>query len=199
MEYTFSIVSKVQSESGEIAQVHMTMEDAGSVPNVILASMVVVSEINYQNIDYPTTTVLEALRPIENDGFLFPNETYSFDFPIVITEPMASAVQFTLSVYFARTTWLALGSQRATSDRPCGPESGRSEWYIRQSHLRQFAQGNQVLYSDWCPGSKDQYPSVYAGISGIRNGRLVPTQSPSPIGSDLGILRSSRTYVLLLS
>jgi len=47
MEYSFSVGPPVQSSLGRIVQVHVTMEDPGSVPNVVLASMVVVREVEY--------------------------------------------------------------------------------------------------------------------------------------------------------
>ena len=195
MEYSFSIGSPVQSNLGKIVQVHVAMEDTGSVPNVVLASMVVATVTNYQKGDpRPKTTFLDNFRPISNDAFLFPDETYSFDHTETITEPGVNVLQFQLTVIFARTTWLTLGVPRTTKDQPCGPYSTQSVSDIGESHLRQFTQGNQVIFSDWCP-----WNTVSAGISGIRDGKLVPTYYPYPIGSDLGLRVSSRYYELVLS
>jgi len=144
-------------------------------------------------------------------AFLFPNETYSFDRLEVIPDSQDEAVEFTLSLYFARATWLTLGSLPTTSQDPDETENTQSVWYITESHLRQVTQGIQVVYSKWCMtyskfcppplGSKYPYPNVYpyvtAGISGVRDGKFVRTQQ-SPIGSDLGILTSSRNYILVL-
>ena len=57
MEYSFSIGPPVRSSLGRIVQVHVTMEDPGSVPNVVLAAMVVVREVQY--VKNPHAAVVE--------------------------------------------------------------------------------------------------------------------------------------------
>jgi hypothetical protein len=230
MEYSFSVGSQVQSGYGKIIQVHVTMEDEGSVPNAVLGSMVAVSTFKYIEESQPTkhskkpqTTVpiqqfmpIDTFCPIDNGGFLYPNETYSFDRTELIPPADAAiGIQFTLSLYFVRATWLTLGLPNGTglppqtSDNPCSrTQNTQSEWDTRESHLTHFTQGYQVVYlnwcvvhSDWCPARRGStaYPYITAGIYGVRDGKLVPTQSQSNIGSDLGIIVSSRIYMLLLS
>lgn len=171
MIYTIAIGSVAQSGSEKLIQVNLTMEDAGSIPEVALGSMMVVSGISYPS---GQTTVLRVMQPIGNDSYFFPNDSFSNDF-IVTAKPGTDALSIHLVVYVALTTKLALdqpGIQEGIRNCPLGTQS---EWYISQSSLRRFTDGTQVLWSDWCPSSVSPYTEV--GIAGIRGGRLVSVPS----------------------
>jgi hypothetical protein len=99
---------------------------------------------------------LQAIHPIEDDSFLFPNDTYSYDFLVVITRPGIDALHLEITLYYARTTGLTLGNALVPTRkqlRPC-PDEKESEWSIKESNLRTFTEGPQMLYSDWCADPK---------------------------------------------
>jgi len=71
---------------------------------------------------------------------------------------------------------------------PC-PDGKQFEWTIEESELRNFTEGPQVLYSDWCTDSKvPGAPSV--------NVRMGTPATESAMGSLVNV--SSRDYTLTL-
>ena len=209
MDYTFAVASVVRSGNNRLVQVHLTIEDAGSVPALDLGSIVVVRGISDPG---GYSTILRVLQPFGTGDFIFPNDTYSSDFLVDVTTPAINALNINLTLFFARTTWLSLGAQLGNGTRHfpyCTPKppDTRYEWYINQSHLRQFAQGDKVLHSDYCrypdepknPKAPRFGPFISVGITGIHGGQLVPIPDQSPVGSDLGIIESNRDETLLLT
>lgn len=210
IDFAITVGPTARSGDDKIIQVNLTMEDAGSVAAVALGSMVVVSGISYPD---GTITTLKVLKPISDASFLLPGDTVSYDFPVIIAKPGINALRFALTVDFARTSWLILGQRRGSTtgyySHNCtrSPSDTRSEWYVVENHVHSFAQGPEVLYSDYCehpvepigPHAAMVAPFVAVGIDGARSGRLVSIPNPSPAGSDLGILRSFRSETLLLS
>jgi hypothetical protein len=209
IDFAITIGPTIRSGNDKIVQVNLTMEDEGSVAALALGSMAVVSGISYPD---GTRTTLKIVQPIGDASFLLPNDTVSFDFPVIITKPGIGALNFALTIDFARTPWLALGQRRGNTteyySQTCtkSPSDTLSEWYVIESHLRSFAEGPKVLYSDYCEypvepkglNAGTNAPFVKVGIAGVHSGRLVSIPNPSPLGSDLGILHSFRNETLLL-
>jgi FtsH-binding integral membrane protein len=209
IDYTFAVASVVRSGHNRLVQVHLTIEDAGSVPALDLGSIVVVRGISDPG---GYSTILRVLQPFGTGDFIFPNDTYSSDFLVDVTTPAINALNINLTLFFARTTWLSLGAQLGNGTRHfphCTPKppDARYEWYINQSHLRQFAQGDKVLHSNYCrypdepknPEAPKIGPYVSVGITGIHGGQLVPIPDQSPVESDLGIIESNRDETLLIT
>ncbi len=198
---TFTISSVTGTGSDRVAQVDLTMEDTGSVPAVAVGSIVVISGISPGG----SKTPLKVLQPYGNGGWLFPDNTISYDFLVPITKSGIDALNFELTFNFARTTWLTLGQPRGRNTdyvQDCMRSSSdqQSEWYVVESHLYQFAQGTRVLYSDYCKYPEDpalKIPFVKVGFAGVRNGRLVaiPNQSSRP---GLGIIADFQNETILL-
>jgi len=85
------------------------MKNESSVTAVTLGSMVVVRGISYPSKKsmVQKSTVLRSLQPIQNNNFLFPNDTYSYDFLVVVTDPGIEALNFglTLSIMLVPRGW----------------------------------------------------------------------------------------------
>lgn len=219
IEYAITTNSKTGSGSDRLAQLNLTFQDAGSVPLVVLASVIKMQEMD----GLPTTNQtpktashgsepsectrtgqpvnLTPDQPIKSGSFLFPDETYSLSFTVRIPCNWLNELQITFRVYYARASWLALGgtftpAKAQNSKFSCSTHTQQTIWYIRKSALRNFTQGTQVAYSDWCP---DSAALVYANIAGLKGGQLTETHAEVAPGSDLGILRSSRYTRILLS
>ncbi len=153
IDYGLDLGSVVRSGGDSLVPVNLTMEDESPVTALTLGSMVVVSGINYPS---GNSTFLQAIHPIDDDSFLFPNDTYSSAFLVVITRPGIDALHLKITLYYARTTGLTLGNALVPTRkqlRPC-PDEKQSEWSIKESNLRTFTEGPQTLYSDWCADSK---------------------------------------------
>jgi hypothetical protein len=177
MAYTVAIGSVVKSGSGKLVQVNLTMEDAGTVPSVALASMVIVSGINRSG----QSTILKVYQPIANASYFFSNDKFSDNFT-VLTGPEIDALHIELLVDVALTTKLMLDQPATTLEglRNC-PQGTQTEWYISESNLSRFTRGSQVLWSDSCSNTEDPY--INTGISSVRGGRLVhiPAHQSVPI------------------
>jgi hypothetical protein len=113
------------------------------------------------------STVLAVLRPIENDSFLFPDDTYTHDFVVVIPETGFAALTVRIFVQYVRTTRIVLGSELPRQPvPPSGCKHGeRYSWNIDQSALRTFTTGALQLNSYWCADLDD--PFIAYGISGV--------------------------------
>lgn len=192
IDYGLTLGSMAQSRSARLVQVDLTMKDESSATAVTLGSMVVVNGISYpsKNSMVQKNTVLRILQPIQNNNFLFPNDTYSYDFLVVVTDPGIKALNFGLTLYYARTTGLEFRNPIPMREHlwPC-PHGQQFEWPIEESQLRNFTEGPQVLYSDWCTDSKvPGAPSV--------NVRMGTPATESAMGSLVNV--SSRDYTLTL-
>lgn len=192
IDYGLTLGSMARSGSARLVQVDLTMKDDSSVTAVTLGSMVVVRGISYPSKKsmVQTSTVLGSLQPIQNNNFLFPNDTYSYDFLVVVTDPGIEALNFGLTLYYARTTGLEFRNPILMHEHlwPC-PDGKQFEWPIEESELRNFTEGPQVLYSDWCAESKvPGGPSV--------NVRMGTPATESAMGSLVNF--SSRDYTLTL-
>jgi hypothetical protein len=192
IDYGLTLGSMTRSGSARLVQVNLTMKDESSVTAVTLGSMVVVRGISYPSKKsmVQKITVLRSLQPIQNNDFLFPNDTYSYDFLVVVTDPGIEALNFGLTLYYARTTGLEFRNPILTQEHlwPC-PDGKQFEWPIEESELRNFTEGPQVLYSDWCAGPKVLGdPSV--------NVRMGTPATESAMGSLINV--SSRDYTLTL-
>ncbi len=187
IDYGLTLGSMARSGSARLVQVDLTMKDESSVTAVTLGSMVVVSGISYPG---KKSTVLGILQPIQNNNFLFPNDTYSYDFLVVVTDPGTEALNFGLTLYYARTTGLELRNPIPMQEHLWSCPAGKQfEWPIEESELRNFTEGPQVLYSDWCADSKvPGGPSV--------NVRMGTPATQSAMGSLINV--SSRDYALTL-
>jgi hypothetical protein len=187
MSYTVAIGSVTQAGDEKLVQVNVTMEDAGSIPELALASMIVVSGVSYPG---GQSTVLSVLQPITDTSYFFPSDEYSKKF-LVIAEPGTEALDVDLFVDVALTTKLALDQPGSVEKLEECPGGTQSEWYVSESKLRRFTRGSQVLWSDWCPNGADSY--IDTGVATIRRGQLVAVP-----GADSYFIRDTSRYDTLL-
>lgn len=199
--YAVSAAAMSGSGSDRNVQVNLTTEDTGSVAAIVLGSMLIVSGVSYPS---GNMTTLKVLQVFSDTSFLFPNDTIQYDFVVHIPDSRIGALNFKLIVDYARTNWLTIRQYRGSADYlyQCTQDNSdtQKEWYIAESHLRYFAEGAKVLYSDYCeyPTAPATSPTIGVGIDGVRGGRLVRIPNQSPAGSDLGILQSVRNETIIL-
>lgn len=203
MSYVLSVGPVVQSQGSRFVQLDLTTKDAGSVPALILASMVEVRELIPPRGSAPPGEVgsVRVVQPINTRSFLFPGGSNTYDIAVKIFGPKVYALRVEIFVDFARTTWLTLGAHSNVTEQclhnqafqPCSqplvlcPRKIQYQWNVVESNLRRFTQGDEQVYSNW--NCTSRRISV--------NARIVPDDTPA--GSDLGILYSSRTETVLLS
>jgi hypothetical protein len=203
MSYVLSVGPVVQSQGSRFVQLDLTTKDAGSVPALVLASMVEVRELIPPEDSAPAEEVgsVRVVQPINTRSFLFPGGSNTYDIAVKIFNPKVYALRVEIFVDFARTTWLTLGAHSNVTEqcldnhgfRPCSqslalcPRKIQYQWNVVESNLRQFTQGDEQVFSNW--NCTSRRISV--------NARIVPDDTPA--GSDLGILYSSRTETVLLS
>ena len=168
----------------DFVQVNLTMEDVGPLPEVDLASMVVVRGISSSG----QSTILRTLEPVNNASYFFSNDKFSVAF--VVAGPRLIALKVEILVDVALSTKLTIGQPVTSLGSPQNCSQGTlSEWYINESNLYRFTRGSQVLWSDWCPNNVNPYIDV--GTSGISGRRLVPIPGQ-------GFIRQTSRYDTLL-
>jgi len=183
--YDLTLGPIIRSGSDRLVSVDLTMEDESSVTVRTLESMVVVSGID------PTlkSRILGTpLMAISRNSLLFPNAAYSSVFLVSVPDPGIEALHFEITLYYARTTGLALGRPISIQEHLRSCPGGKSfEWPIEESELRSFTEGAQVLYSDWCADSK------------VPGGPFVKVELGTPATArafESQVSTSSRDYVL---
>ncbi len=188
IDYGLALGSVARSGGDRLVQVDLTMKDESAATALTLESMVVVSGITYPS---RKSAVLSVLQPIQYNNFLFPQDTYSEDFLVVVRKPGIDVLRFSITLDYARTTGLTLGNPILAQEhlRSC-PGEKELEWPIEESDLRSFTEGPQVLYSDWCAD-----PEAAGGPSvGVRMGTPA---AKIAMGSLVSV--SSRDYTLTLA
>ena len=148
-----------------------------------------------------SSMILTVLQPINNDSYLYPNDTITHVFDVVIPaipKNKIEALQVEIHVLYARSTRLILGTyygSRVVSGAFCSHDE-RSAWFINQSALIRFTRGAQVFYSHWCTDLPN--PSVDWGVQTA----IAPFETPktqAKIGADIGVRNSSRNEIFVLS
>jgi hypothetical protein len=202
ISYAVSTGAMSGSGSDRQVQVDLSMEDVGAVAAIVLDSMIVINGISYPG---GSPTLLGVQPAFGDTGFLFPGESVQYDFVVNITKSTIKALKFELMVDFARTSWLAISKYRGdyyylNNDCVRNNLDTQKEWYIAESHVHYFTRGAMVVYSDYCeyPTASATAPYIHVGIAGVRGGKLVSIPDQSPVGSDLGILQSVRTEMIIL-
>lgn len=144
--------------------------------------------------------VLAVMQPIGNNSFLFPNDTVSRDFDVVIPDiakNRITALEIEIYVLYARTTRLTLGSgfRPRVADSTSCPHEEQASWYLNQSALVRFTRGTQIIYSNWCADLPSPYISW--GVQGAR-GVHDSANVKKVIGADVDVERSSRNDIFVL-
>jgi hypothetical protein len=141
---------------------------------------------------------LTIVRPVENDSYLFPDDVYTRDFDVVISNPKIIALEIKLYVFFARTTRLSLGASvtSSTSGITNCKNGAQSAWYINQSALIRFTRGTQILYSDWCANVGDPFISWRVGAP---KGTHDSAGAETSIGTGINVINSSRDDIFVLN
>jgi hypothetical protein len=157
-------------------------------------------DTNIRSSAVPGSMVLSVMQPIDNNSYLFPNDTVSRDFDVVVPDIAKNkiyALEFEIYVLYARTTRLTLG----TSYRPviadfasCAHDE-QSSWYIDQSALVRFTRGAQKIFSNWCADLAS--PHINWGVYGAR-GVHDSVNVKNEIGASIGVERSSRNDIFVL-
>jgi len=147
-----------------------------------------------------TREILTVLQPMDNNSYLYPDDTFSFDFGVVIPaiqKANIEALEVGIHVVYARSTRLTLGSYYGStlvSYRSCHHDE-QSVWGINQSALVRFTRGAQLFYSHWCADIHN--PTVSWAVQATRS----PYDTPKvrdEIGADIGVRTSSRNEIFLL-
>ncbi len=145
----------------------------------------------------PNAVILTVMRPVNNDSFMFPGDTFSRDFDVVVPKSNITTLEINLSILYARTTRLALG----TSYRPviiapswCN-EDEQASWNINQSALVRYTRGAQIFYSDWCANATSPFITWSIQATG---GKSDTAREVYEIGNDIGIEHSTRTEIFTL-
>ena len=165
MSYVLSVGPVVQSQGSRFVQLDLTTKDAGSVPALVLASMVEVRELLPPRDSAPAEEVgsVRVVQTINTRSFLFPGGSNTYDIAVKIFNPKVYALRVEIFVDFARTTWLTLGAHSNVPAqclgiqgfRPCRqslpscPRKIQYQWNVVESNLRQFTQGDEQVYSNW--------------------------------------------------
>jgi hypothetical protein len=112
-----------------------------------------------------TATTLAALRPTGNNSYLFPDDTYSRDFTIVIPESGIQVIDARVKVIYARTARLTLGGLYSSGMLHYSGCASSEQFTnnIVQSALRRFTDGNFVFITNWCADIKN--PDISARIA----------------------------------
>lgn len=125
--------------------------------------------------------VLTILRPIDDNSYVFSNDTFSHYFDVVIPESNIVALDVETYVQYARVTRLTLSGHYPPAIKPSGscPDDERSAWNVNQSALVNFTHGSQMLYSYWYADPAN--PSISSDIvdadSPKAEGDIAPTIS----------------------
>lgn len=209
MNYTVTLGTVTQMGSNRMVQVDLTAEDVGAIPALELASMVVIRGITDTH-DGTKTSIMRIFPLTRTGSFFFPDDTFTRQFVVTVTDSRIQALDVELQVDFARTNWLSLANVQPviqvcpepdTREMDCKqyphglqdpltcPRVVQYKFYALESNLRRFTQGSEVVYSHWhCEGWNDKNTFVRAWIA--------PYSAPA--ATDLGIIYSSRDEVILL-
>jgi hypothetical protein len=105
-------------------------------------------------------SILTIIRPIRIGISLDSHDTYSRDFVVVVPTPSIHALEVTSDLEVVPSTRMQIAQfskARQIRFSNCHNDE-RFSTRINESHLRYFATGPLVLYSDWCPNLPD--PSI---------------------------------------
>jgi hypothetical protein len=145
----------------------------------------------------PSAVILAVMRPVNNDSFMFPGDTLSRDFDVVVPKSNITALEIELNILYARTTRLTLGTTfRPTIISPSWcKEDEQSSWNINQSALVRYTRGAQIFYSNWCASATSPYIGWDVQAAG---GKRDTAREVYEIGNDIGIEHSSRAEIFAL-
>jgi len=145
----------------------------------------------------PSSVILDVMRPVNNDSFMFPNDILSRDITVVVPESNVRALEIELYILYARTTRLTLGTsfQPVVISTSFCAHDEQSSWFINQSALIRYTRGAQIFYSNWCASATD--PFIGWGIQGVRGTTDTPKEV-NEIANDIGIERASRNEISVL-
>jgi hypothetical protein len=157
-------------------------------------------DANIRSDELQENTILSIMQPITNSSYLFPSDTLSRNFDVVIpgiTKNKIVALEFEIYTLYARTTRLTLGTRfrPIMADFPFYAHDVQSSWSINQSALVRFTRGAQVLYSNWCADLAA--PSVgwdVQGAAGVHNS----VYAEKAIKADIDVEHSSRNNIFVL-
>jgi hypothetical protein len=140
-----------------------------------------------------SSVVLTILRPIDDDTYLFSNDTFSHYFNVVIPEGNIVALDVEVYVQYARATRLTLsgGSRRAIRHDPSCRDEEQSAWNVDQSALVRFTHGSQMLHSIWC--ADPAKPSINTTVSGADS-----PKAEADIASNISVIDSTREEEIAL-
>jgi hypothetical protein len=144
----------------------------------------------------PSGTILTVMRPVNNNSLLFPDDVLSRDFDVFVPKSSIKALDIELTVVYARTTRMTLGSgfKPAIITTSWCANDEQSPWFINQSALVRYTRGAQIFYSDWCASATN--PSVRWGV---QNTEITDTGNEVyEIENALGIERSTRNEIFTL-
>jgi hypothetical protein len=143
-------------------------------------------------------SLLAITRPIRIGSLLFPNETYLYDFVVVVPQRNIQALNVRSFLEYARSTRITLYSTPPQSAQVHFTACHHDERFasnIEESRLRRFAAGSLVLYSDWCPNLANPFIDFLIGI----RGQHVSVADESIIESQFGGIKSSRDETFILN
>jgi len=166
---------------------------AGSLAGQPADGSAAVQNPNIQFDGRQSSVVLTILRPIDDDTYLFSNDTFSHYFNVVIPEGKIVALDVEVYVQYARTTRLTLSgdSRPAIRHDPSCADEEQSTWNVDQSALVRFTHGSQVLHSNWC--ADPTKPSISAIISGADS-----PKAEADIASNISVTTSTREEEFVL-
>lgn len=149
---------------------------------------------NIQFYGRQSNMVLTILRPIDNNSYLFSNDTYSRYFNVVIPEANIAALDVEVEIMYARVTRLTLSGHHPPGIKPYGscPDDEQSSWNVNQSALVRFTHGSQVLYSNWCADPAN--PSISSNVVG----RGDSPKAEERIASNINVTTSIREEEFVL-
>lgn len=137
--------------------------------------------------------VLTILRPINDNSYLFSDDTFSHYFDVVIPDSNIVALDVEINVEYARVTRLTLGSHYppAIKPSPSCPDDEWSAWNVNQSALVRFTHGRQMLYSYWCADPAN--PSISSDVVGPDS-----PKAEGGIASNISVTTSTRDEEFVL-
>jgi hypothetical protein len=131
-------------------------------------------------------------KPIRNASFMFPDQTYTDDFVVIVPERDIKALTVAIQFQYVRSTRIVFGNELPPREKTLSTcpnnEDERSYWNIDQSALRTFTNGSLILYSDWCANLS--HPFIDYGILGAHNNQTLAEQKS--LAASLGAYTSTR-------
>lgn len=153
------------------------------------------AEVQNPNVQFdgrPSYVVLTILRPIDDDTYLFSNDTFSHYFNVMIPEGNIVALDVEVYVQYARTTRLTLSGQlRPVKQFRSCPDDVQSAWNVNQSALIRFTHGSQAVYSNWCADLAS--PSINSSVVGADS-----RKAEEGIASNYSVTTSTREEDFML-